>query len=61
MPGKKNPRKYWKNADDNVQKMMESMITDFYINKKEMQRDEVMRSCGMAAMTMMLCAKKYGL
>jgi len=57
---KKNPRKYWKNADENVQKMMESMITDFYINKKEMQRDEVMRSCSMAAMTMMLCAKNMG-
>ena len=54
---KKNPRKYWKNADVNVQNMMESMITDFYSNKKEMQRDEVMRSCSMAAMTMMLCAK----
>ena len=25
-----------------------------------MQRDEVMRSCGMAAMTMMLCAKNMG-
>ena len=57
---KKNPRKYWKNADENVQKMMESMITNFYINKKEMQRDEVMRSCSMAAMTMMLCAKNMG-
>ncbi len=57
---KKNPRKYWKNADENVQKMMESMITDFYISKKEMQRDEVMRSCSMAAMTMMLCAKNMG-
>ena len=57
---KKNPRKYWKNADENVQKMMESMITNFYMNKKEMQRDEVMRSCSMAAMTMMLCAKNMG-
>ena len=57
---KKNPRKYWKNADVNVQNMMESMITDFYSNKKEMQRDEVMRSCSMAAMTMMLCAKNMG-
>ena len=57
---KKNPRKYWKNADENVQNMMESMITDFYSNKKEMQRDEVMRSCSMAAMTMMLCAKNMG-
>ena len=57
---KKNPRKDWKNADENVQNMMESMITDFYSNKKEMQRDEVMRSCSMAAMTMMLCAKNMG-
>ena len=57
---KKNPKKYWKNADENVQNVMESMITDFYSNKKEMQRDEVMRSCSMAAMTMMLCAKNMG-
>ena len=50
---KKNPKKYWKNADGDVQRMMETMIHNFYINKKEMQRDEVMRSCSMAAMTMM--------
>ena len=57
---KKNPKKYWKNADGDVQRMMETMIHNFYINKKEMQRDEVMRSCSMAAMTMMLCAKNMG-
>lgn len=57
---KRNPKKYWKNADGDVQRMMETMIHNFYINKKEMQRDEVMRSCSMAAMTMMLCAKNMG-
>ena len=56
----KNPKKYWKNADGDVQRMMETMIHNFYTNKKEMQRDEVMRSCSMAAMTMMLCAKNMG-
>ena len=39
---------------------MSSMIHNFYHHKDEMQRDEVMRSCGMAAMTIMLAAKNMG-
>lgn len=57
---RKNPKKYWRNADENTQNMMSSMIHDFYHHKDEMQRDEVMRSCGMAAMTIMLAAKNMG-
>jgi nitroreductase len=57
---RKNPKKYWRNADENTQNMMSSMIHNFYHHKDEMQRDEVMRSCGMAAMTIMLAAKNMG-
>jgi nitroreductase len=57
---KKNPTKYWRNADKNVQTMMGDMIFNFYNHRKQMQRDEVMRSCSMAAMTMMLSAKNLG-
>ncbi|MFZ9131577.1 MAG: nitroreductase family protein, partial [Methylophilaceae bacterium] len=57
---KKNPKKYWRNADHKTQDLMGSMIHGFYNQKTQIQRDEVMRSCSMAAMTLMLAAKNLG-
>lgn len=37
-----------------------AMIRDYYTGKDEVQRDEALRSCGLAAATMMLAAKEMG-
>jgi nitroreductase len=36
------------------------MIGQYYQNNDQVQRDEAMRSCGMAATTLMLAAKEMG-
>jgi nitroreductase len=36
------------------------MIKNFYDGREQVQRDEVMRSCGIAAQTLMLAAKALG-
>ncbi len=51
------PERYWANADENTQNILVPMLQDFYRDKPQMQRDESMRSCGMAAQTLMLSAK----
>jgi len=54
------PERYWANADENTKNMLVPMLQDFYRDKPQMQRDECMRSCGMAAQTLMLSAKALG-
>ena len=36
------------------------MIGQYYNGREQVQRDEAMRSCGMAAQTLMLAAKEMG-
>ena len=60
MAWNKNPERYWKNAPSNVKKNLVSAISSYYKDKPQVQRDEVMRSCGMAAMNLMLVAKDLG-
>jgi len=54
------PERYWANADEQTQNMLVPMLQDFYRDKPQIQRDEAMRSCGMAAQTLMLSAKALG-
>ena len=56
----KQPERYWKHADPAVANILVSSIAKFYNGREQMQRDEAMRSCGMAAMTIMLAAKEMG-
>ena len=56
----KSPNRYWKNAPEEVQKFMLPAIDSYYREKDQVQRDEVMRSCGIAAQTLMLSAKAMG-
>ena len=58
--GRDRPQRYWENADKNTQNMLIPMLQDFYRDKPQIQRDECMRSCGMAAQTIMLSAKALG-
>ena len=54
------PERYWSNADHSTQAVLLPMIDAFYTDKPQTQRDEAMRSCGMAAQTLMLSAKALG-
>ena len=52
--------RYWVNAPQPVQDMLVPMIAPFYGNSPQLQRDEAMRSVGIAAQTLMLTAKSMG-
>lgn len=57
----KSPERYWRTAPAATQEMLVPMIGQFYTNAGEqVQRDEVMRSAGIAAQTLMLAAKAMG-
>jgi nitroreductase len=56
----KQPVRYWVNAPKEVQELMVPAIDAYYRDKDQVQRDEAMRSCGIAAQTLMLAAKSMG-
>lgn len=47
-------------APKEVQEFIVPAIDDYYRGKEQVQRDEAMRSCGIAAQTLMLAAKAMG-
>lgn len=56
----KQPSRYWANAPQAVQDHLLPAIGHYYENNDRVQRDEAMRSCGIAAQTIMLAAKEMG-
>lgn len=52
--------RYWANAPVPVQEMLVPLIGPFYEGNPQMQRDEAMRSVGIASQTLMLAAKAMG-
>jgi nitroreductase len=56
----KDANRYWRNAPSEVREQMVPMIGQFYDGKEQTQRDEAMRSCGIAAQTIMLAARAMG-
>lgn len=56
----KQPHRYWRNSPKEVQDFVLSAIEGFYKNREQVQRDEAIRSCGIAAQTLMLAAKAMG-
>lgn len=56
----KQPERYWRNAPKPAQDFLIPAIGQYYGGREQVQRDEAMRSCGMAAMTIMLAAKEMG-
>lgn len=56
----KQPERYWVNAAKPVQDYLIPAIRQYYSGQEQVQRDEAMRSCGMAATTIMLAAKEMG-
>ena len=55
-----SPERYWRNASPEIQKLAVGWMVPFYEGKEELQRDEAMRSCGIAGQTIMLAAKAMG-
>jgi nitroreductase len=60
MAWNKDPSRYWKDAPKPVQDFLVPAMHEYYDGKPQIQRDEAMRSCGIAAMNLMLTAKSMG-
>jgi nitroreductase len=56
----KDPDRYWRNAPDEVREGIVAVIGEYYRERPQTQRDEAMRSCGIAAQTLMLAAQGMG-
>ena len=56
----KQPERYWQNAPKPAQDALLPMIETYYTNHHQAQRDECLRSTGIAAMNIMLMAKGMG-
>jgi nitroreductase len=54
---RKDARRVWQAADEGTRETMAGMIDQFYGGRDWLQRDDAMRSLGMAAQTLMLAAK----
>ncbi|MGC9452943.1 MAG: nitroreductase family protein [Oceanipulchritudo sp.] len=57
---KDRPEQYWVNAPKPVQDFLVPAIGQYYEGREQVQRDECMRSCGLAGATLMLAAKAMG-
>ncbi|WP_133796688.1 nitroreductase family protein [Prosthecobacter fusiformis] len=57
---KKDAARYWKDAPQPVQDILLPAIDGYYKDRPQVQRDECMRSTGLAGMTLMLAAKAMG-
>ena len=57
---KRSPERYWRNAAPEIQKLVTGWMGPFYEGKEQLQRDEAMRSSGIAGQTIMLAAKTMG-
>lgn len=56
----KDPGRHWRNAPKPVLDLMVSMVGPFHEGKEQLQRDEAMRSIGIAMQTLMLAATELG-
>jgi nitroreductase len=57
---RKDPQSYWREAPQEVQDFLVPAIAQYYQGNEQVQRDEGMRSCGIAAMSIMLLAQEMG-
>ncbi|MEM1213473.1 MAG: nitroreductase family protein [Planctomycetota bacterium] len=53
----KDPERYWANAPQEVSDLLVGWMGPFHEGREELQRDEAMRSMGMAMQTLMLAAQ----
>ena len=57
---KKDPQRYWRNAPKDVAETLVNWMGPFHEGNEQIQRDEAIRSTGIAAQTIMLAAKAMG-
>jgi nitroreductase len=57
---KKDPERYWRDAPEEVRSAMVNMMVPFHEGNEQLQRDEAIRSIGIASQTIMLAAKAMG-
>lgn len=57
---RKEPGRYWRNVAPEVRDYLVGALTQFYDGREQLQRDDAMRSCGLAAATLMLAAQEMG-
>ena len=58
---KTEPLRYWKNHPTEKQELVKASLERKYSTDEQAQRDEAIRSCGMASQTIMLAARDMGL
>ena len=58
---RKDPHRYWRNSTKERQDQVVAALEKKYADSIENRRDEVMKSCGFAAQTIMLAARQMGL
>lgn len=56
----KQPERYWRNAPQENREGILAVIEEYYGGNPALQRDEAMRSCAIAAQTLMLSATEMG-
>lgn len=56
----REPDRYWRNAPDDVREGIVAAVDEYYRGRPQIQRDEAMRTCGIAAQTLMLVAREMG-
>ncbi len=56
----KAPERCWRNAPGDVQEGVLGAIREYYDGREQAQRDEAVRSCALAAQTLMLAATAMG-
>lgn len=55
-----HPERYWRNLPLEKQTYIVNTLQNFYEGKAQLQRDEAIRSCAIAAQSVMLAAKALG-
>ena len=58
---KEEPLRYWRNHPSEKQETVKNALQRKYADNSQNRRDEAIRSCGMAAQTIMLAARQMGL
>jgi nitroreductase len=56
----KNPARYFEGADDKTKDWLLTSMHQFYNGREWLQRDDAVKSCGIAAATLMLAAQEMG-
>ena len=56
----KNPERYWRNIIEEPQKSLVNGIKQAYAGNPMLEKDQAIRSCGIAAQTIMLAAQSMG-